>query len=177
MTEKAKRQPPSLKMVLLVLIFVVPMVVSWVMYNYPDYFSFHTVNHGKLMDPMVTDASLVDAAHTWQIVYAPADCKSVEAEKKMFLLHQLRTALGKDADRVSLSLLTENDCTSADVHEFRRLVGNTAAIRAALEDHQVENKIYLVDPQGNVFIYYAENSEPLRILKDLKRVLEVSQIG
>jgi hypothetical protein len=92
-------------------------------------------------------------------------------------LHQVRMALGKDADRVSLSLLTEKECPSPSVHDFRRLVGNTGAIRAGVLDHYVENKIYLADPQGNVFIYYAESSEPMRILKDLKRVLEVSQIG
>ena len=176
MTEKAKAKMPSFKVVLLVSIFIVPMLVSWVMYNYPDYFTLHTVNHGKLMDPLVNDASLMDVAHTWQIVYAPADCKAQAAEEKMFVLHQLRIALGKDADRVSLSLLTEKDCLG-DAHEFRRLAGNTAAIRAALEDHYVEKKIYLVDPQGNVFMYYSEASEPMQILKDLKRVLEVSQIG
>jgi hypothetical protein len=172
------RKLSDLKMLLLILVFVVPMAMSWVMYNYPDYFAMRTLNHGKLMNPMVTDASLVNTAHpTFQIVYAPADCLTEEANNRMFMLHQVRMALGKDADRVSLSLLTEKECPRSSVHDFRRLVGNTAPIRAGVVDHYVEKKIYLVDPQGNVFIYYSESSEPMRILKDLKRVLEVSQIG
>jgi hypothetical protein len=154
------------------------MLLSWFMYQYPDYFNFHTTNHGKLMQPMVHDANLLDAAHpSWQIVYAPQNCMAQSAEHKMFFLHQLRRALGKDADRVSLSLLTEQVCPLTDSHDFRKISLNAAEIRAALEDHQLESKIYLVDPQGNMFMYYSDSVSPMRILKDLKRVLEVSQFG
>lgn len=168
----------NVKILLLLLVFVVPMGVAWVMFEYPDYFKFRTTNRGKLMQPMVHDANFLDANHrSWQIVYAPEDCQTEQAEQQMFFLHQVRLALGKDADRVSLSLLTERACPLTDTHDFRKLLLDTAPIRAALEDHRIESKIFLVDPQGNVFMYYSDNGSAMRILKDLKRVLEVSQIG
>ena len=46
------------------------------------------------------------------------------------------------------------------------------------EDKQLlKSKIYLVDPLGNGFMYYSATVNPLDILKDLKQVLKVSQIG
>ena len=41
----------------------------------------------------------------------------------------------------------------------------------------VSHKIYLIDPIGNLFMYYPDDTNPMNVLKDLKRVLEVSQIG
>ncbi|MES2217834.1 MAG: hypothetical protein V4501_05435 [Pseudomonadota bacterium] len=168
----------NLKILLVLLVFIVPMGVAWVMFEYPDYFKFRTTNYGKLMQPMVHDKNFLDATHRgWQIVYAPEDCQTEEAGQQMFFLHQLRLALGKDADRVSLALLTERACPLTDTHDFRKLLMDTAQVRAAVEDHHIENKIFLVDPQGNVFMYYSDKGSAMRILKDLKRVLEVSQIG
>ena len=45
------------------------------------------------------------------------------------------------------------------------------------KDFVMQHKIYLVDPLGNLFMYYADTTDPMNVLKDLKRVLEVSQIG
>ena len=51
-------------------------------------------------------------------------------------------------------------------------------IQCMKEDKQLlKSKIYLVDPLGNGFMYYSATVNPLDILKDLKQVLKVSQIG
>jgi hypothetical protein len=114
----------------------------------------------------------------WQIIYAPGTCDS-GTEKEMYTLHQVRKALGKNQDRVSLTLLASPDCQQTE-HDFRKLIFSKdqfAQLQQSLNQKQVEDKIYLLDPIGNLFMYYSSASDPMNILKDLQNVLEVSEIG
>jgi hypothetical protein len=85
----------------------------------------------------------------WQIIYLSKN-HAVKHETILHSLMQIKKALGKDSERV--------------------LVGTNILTLP-------EDKIYLVDPLGNVFMYYDESENPMHILKDLKKVLGVSQIG
>lgn len=173
-----------IKLFSLLLLFAVPMVVGWVLFHYHDLFQFKTTNHGMLVHPAVfaKELSFKPSAHnTWQIIYAPAACDE-QAQNKMFTLHQLHTALGKNQQRVSLTWVTNATCKQ-DAHDFRKLILNKqqlAQLKTALsnqKDFTVNDKIYLLDPIGNLFMYYDSSTNPMNILKDIKKVLEVSQIG
>ena len=174
----ARNKVNKIKIYLIMLIFIAPVLVSWFMYAYHDYFHFQTNNHGKLLAPPLHDETLsAGAAKTWQLVYAPANCESHNADSMMFTLHQLRLLLGKDMRRVSLTLLTETDCKLVDTHDFRKLTFTNAQLRAQLHDHQISEKIFLIDPLGNLFMYYDSDTALSNVFKDIKHVLEVSQIG
>jgi hypothetical protein len=167
----------------LLLIFIVPALVSGILYHYHDYFQFNTTNYGTLVRPAVT---VNDLSYTtpdkqkWQIVYAPQTCDAV-AQQKMFVLHQLHTALGKDQDRVDLTLLETTANCDLVTHDFRKVVFNaeqTAHLQTVLPAMSTAaEKIYLVDPLGNLFMVYAGPTDAMHVLKDLKKVLGVSQIG
>lgn len=176
----------NFKLLSLLMIFAIPIVVSWVLYYYRDFFHFKTTNLGTLVRPAVhvNDLAEPEGAHnSWQIVYAPLSCNG-EAEKTMFTLHQLRTALGKNQERVSLTLVTIADC-QLETHDFRKLIFTkkqltqlkNALIKSQPDNFTVGDKIYLIDPIGNLFMYYSSETNPMNILKDIKKVLEVSQIG
>jgi len=139
---------------LLLLIFIFPLAGSVVLYYYHDSFSFNTVNHGTLVVPPHPVHSPLPAMYSrqWQIVFitggpCDTDCKLIAHS-----LQQMIKVLGKDADRVAF----------AQVNHWSSLQAK---------------QIYLIDPQTNLFMYYPSNTNPIHILKDLKRVLEVSQIG
>ena len=184
---RTPRRIPGLRLYILLALFILPVVASWFLYEYKDLFHLDTTNHGRLLDPLVHDPAFLttqanDPAKTptrptWQIVYAPEDCQSKTAQTTMFTLHQLHTALGQNGERVRLALLSEHNCQLADKHGFRSLVLDTAALSAVVPDHRVAAKVFLVDPLGNAFMYYHEQDSAMNILKDLKHVLEVSQIG
>jgi hypothetical protein len=165
----------------LFLVFFIPALLGWLLFHFHNEFQFKTTNHGVLVNPAVhEDALAFDPAKQkfWQIVYAPASCGS-DTEKKMYVLHQLRKALGKNQDRVSLTLLANSDCQQS-AHDFRKLIFSKqqfAELQKSLNQNQVNDKIYLLDPIGNLFMYYSSASDPMDILKDLQNVLEVSQIG
>jgi hypothetical protein len=178
-----KNTPSRFALPALMLIFIVPALMSWLLFRYHDNFQFKTTNLGTLVRPAVVENDLAIATpadQKWQIVYAPRVCDDA-ASKKMFVLHQLHTALGKDQDRVSMTLLLNGNC-EMPAHDFRKLkftpeqiwhlenvLSNTSLATA--------DQIYLLDPLGNLFMYYSGDVNPMHVLKDIKKVLEVSQIG
>jgi hypothetical protein len=160
------------KLVLLLAVFIVPMVMSWILFYFRADLHFKTTNHGTLVSPAQYSQDLAlpaQQAKQWQIVYVPAGCGNV---KQMFLLHQLRLVLGKDAKRVMLTAVLDKQCANVDAHDFRKVVFTDAQY-----SHLQKDKIYLVDPIGNLFMYYSSDTDPMNILKDMQKVLEVSQIG
>ncbi len=80
-------------------------------------------------------------------------------------LQQVQKALGNNRDRIALLWMNSDD---TDAKKLQILPGASSAIN---------NKIYLADPLGNVFMYYSATIDPVNVLQDLKHVLEVSQIG
>jgi hypothetical protein len=40
-----------------------------------------------------------------------------------------------------------------------------------------KNHLYLVDPLGNIFMYYQKDFNPKGLKKDIKKILKVSRIG
>lgn len=167
------------KLFLLVLVFILPMIFSWLLYSFHDFFRFKTLNHGTFINPPLNVEKLLDVdvrQKLWKIVYFPAICDTETSKKMLYTLHQLKTALGKDTKRVSLLLVTNSHCDLKDIYDFQKVQKNPRDLQN-LFSFDEKNKIYLMDPLGNLFMYYPDSVNPMHILKDVKHVLEVSQIG
>jgi hypothetical protein len=164
---------------LLVIIFILPVVISWILYHYHHRFPLKTLNYGTLVKPPVdVKNSLATADKKWQVVFVPDGCCDASCEKTMFTLHQLRRALGKESGRVALTLVIPQTCSFTNIHDFQKM-SLTKGLLSQLQNAsgRAQQKIYLVDPIGNLFMYYPNTVDPMDVLKDLKLVLEVSQIG
>lgn len=136
----------------IVAIFVVPILFSYLFYFYHDFFHFKTTNYGQLIEhPYQVD---LNHEKKWQVVLVtPTVCDSTCA-KQFFYLNQMRKLLGKEVDRVDVLKITTEQSENLAI-----------------------NNIYLIDPLHNVFMFYPNTANVMNILKDLKKVLEVSQIG
>lgn len=144
-----KRHMALLPLYALVLVFLIPMILAFILYLYPAAFPLKTLNQGMLLSPMPT---VENADHHWQVVLVPAgECGRV-CERQEHQLRQMRKLFGENA---------------------RRVVVTRQMTLAALPPGQ----IYLVDPVGNIFMYYPQNVNPMAIFKDMKRLLSVSQTG
>lgn len=133
-----------------ILVFALPMMTAWFLFYFPDFLGGSTVNHGTLMSPVIQTKA--DSAHRWQVIYVPAgQCgkSCVETDQK---LQQMVKLLGHNSRRV----LTRRQPALA---------------------HQPVGRIYLVDPIGNIFMYYASSADPVDVYRDLKHLLNISQIG
>ncbi len=158
------------KLSFIVLIFALPILASWFLYHYHTHFDFKTVNHGVLLHSPI-DVNYLYSQTTknepkkWHII---AMCDSPCAELNDQLT-RVKKALGKDSDRLLVKVKNSHTPPLKKLQDTFIQQGNT--------HFQVSNKIFLVDPLGNLFMYYPNTVDPMHILKDLKRVLEVSQIG
>jgi cytochrome oxidase Cu insertion factor (SCO1/SenC/PrrC family) len=153
----------------LILIFIIPMIVSSLLYRYNHHFHIKTINHGTLLNPAINVRnSFIGFANPgkWRIVYVNAHGCDDQCNKISSDLHQTLKALGKDMNRTTVMLV---DGPNEQIQEILKQKNG--------KNFLASQKIYLVDPQGNLFMYYPETTDPMNILKDLKRVLEVSQIG
>jgi hypothetical protein len=151
-------------LILLLLVFIIPFILSGFLYYYHRHFQFKTTNHGTLINPPI---SMQTTEKKWQIIYISAGVCDKHCTVIQHGLNQVRLALGKNSHRVDV-ILAEPAVQSAFITAFNR-IGQSHFI--------IKNKIYLIDPTGHLFMYYPSDTDLMHILQDLKRVLEVSQIG
>lgn len=158
------RQKTSVKPILLLLIFIVPMIMSWLLFHYHDHFQFKTTNHGILVNPPLNVGNIdfgMDTQKKWKIIFVSANNCDEQCQQIAFQLHQIQKAMGKDHERIIV----------VQWH------GENTPFKDIFQQNFVTNKIFLVDPHNNLFMYYPSTTNPMNILKDIKKVLGVSQIG
>jgi hypothetical protein len=169
----------NIQLIALLVIFIFPVIGGWMLYHYRGHIEFKTINHGTLVHPPVLLRDInITTTKKWQIIYAPKQCCDKQCDTTMYTLHQLRKAFGKDSERIDLAVMMNDSCALQDPHDFAKIIlseWQQAQLKAKF--FQWEDKIYLADPLGNLFMYYPATVDPIHLLTDLKRVLEVSQIG
>lgn len=166
--EKSNRKMRT-KLYIVMIIFALPMLASWLLYQYHGYFRFKTSNHGQLIQPLIqANYFAKDNDKKWRILYVSQINCDEQCKKIDYDLHQIQIALGKDQKRVVILRCDDSQKI------IKQLQDDLAKQESGVV---VQNKIYLIDPLNNVFMYYLDTVNPMNILKDIKKVLEVSQIG
>jgi hypothetical protein len=95
----------------------------------------------------------------------------------------VRTALDRDMDRVQRVLIADADC--CDMQKLREMhpdlitvtTGPAVEPLLALLPAANSQRIYLIDPLGNMMMFYGADAKAKGMLEDLKRLLRLSQIG
>lgn len=192
--------------VLFLLVFFGPMVAAWVVYAKIDRWqAIGTTNRGELVAPArpLTGFALQEATGTplgadylhgkWTLIYI-ADSQCPEAcREAIYYMRQVRLALGADAHRVQRLLVLTDASRVAALQPFLQDYPGMAIATAeqpALErflklfegaagasSGGTAGRVYVVDPLGNLMMSYPPDAAPKGMLKDLQRLLKVSQIG
>ena len=177
-----------------------PMIFATIMYYTGWLNPAGNNNHGELIQPPAPLAEiqlqgasgnpLVDRFGPdkpdaeWMMVVVSEQCAS-ECEELLYLARQVNIALGKNANRVNrsawlgsvpddLSARWSNEYSSME--RLSILEGRTPKWPPGINpEHQP--RILLVDPFGNVIMHYGTEHTGKDILKDLKHLLKLSQIG
>jgi cytochrome oxidase Cu insertion factor (SCO1/SenC/PrrC family) len=130
--------------------------------------------------------SLDDIHGKWTLVYVAGDKCDLYCEASLFKTRQARLALGEDIARVQRLYLVIDRYTlntlPSILSEHPRMV--VAAIDKAVQPTVMEvlgkapeGQVYIIDPLGNVMMRYPPNATSKGMIKDLKHLLRVSQIG
>lgn len=176
--------------------FLVPLVLAIALYARLDVWTPSTyVNHGRLVEPVsplgylslkTVDGDVVDRATIegrWTMVYLADGVCGIACQSQLFKMRQARLMLGRDVPRVqNLYLALDEDALrslSLDYSKF--LSGQVAEESRASQLNAFSTSrgghFYLIDPLGNLVLDYDERSTTKGVVKDLKRLLKVSNIG
>lgn len=135
-------------------------------------------------EPLAKRFSAAQTDPQWLLVVAAGECDS-RCEELLYLARQANIALGKNANRVSRAAVLggiSGDLAARWPTEYRlmeRLVpaaGTTPAWPAGINPEK-EPRIMLIDPFGNVMMHYGPENSGKDMLKDLKHLLKLSQVG
>ncbi|OUV62957.1 MAG: hypothetical protein CBC79_03865 [Gammaproteobacteria bacterium TMED119] len=183
----------------LIAVFVGPLLIAIVMYSMREHLpSLGSVSKGELIHPAqpieaislnsnqqtVFDFADFDGKWTY-IVYQSQRC-DLECEAALFKLRQARLATGRDSNRVQALLAYPNnqqfeiDQSIVDRHQKIK-VGALSELKMSAEVEQAEQLesgyVYLVDPNGNLMMKYNHMATSRGLLKDIKKLLKISNIG
>lgn len=170
-------------LILLAFVFLLPSCFSWFFYSFAKNLHLVTNQHGTLLNPVVPIENLLGEDKLWQIIFVPKHCIASQDNKLFDNLRQMRLLLGAKKNRTILKLVVPLPCLKEKIKDFKTTVmteKEAKKITYLFKKHHMafhRNKIYLMDPLGNVFMSYPSSVAVMDIYKDFKKVLDISQIG
>ncbi len=142
-----------------------------------------TTNQGQFVQPPMTadDVALTDEQGLgfapdevwWLWLVEPGDCEQ-QCQRALSQLRQLHVLLNKDAVRIRRAFLTSAGRLPASARLFEQY---PQLVRLTGSLSRLSRGVYIVDPIGNLVLWYPMIDAGSPVLDDLKRLLKVSQIG
>lgn len=180
------------QLLLLALAFFLPVLVAaWLYFVARDFAPEGRTNHGALLEPIVRLGEAVPGSATaelagsdWLLVYVhEGPCES-SCRDALYRLRQSRLMLGRDMDRV-LRVFLHGPTPPDRVFLEREHPGlaafedrETAALLSGKRPQDLEaGGLYLVDPLGNLVMYFPPDLAPGDMVDDIEHLLDVSRIG
>jgi len=202
---EAQIRKNKITMLILFSMFAAPILAAIYIFNTNPADSYKTKNRGNLIRPAVelknielqyVDSGkpykLVDQEHQWLMVFIGAGECDKDCKRQLVVMRQTRLAQGGEFTRINrlyVMMDTQTDQFMSEVKKFHPglaiVNGSSAQLKHVtkqfLLDDKVDvghsNRIYIVDPIGNLMMYYDLDANATDIAKDLKRLLHVSQMG
>jgi hypothetical protein len=126
----------------------------------------------------------------WTILYLANGACERPCVEQLYNIRQIRLAQGKNIDRLRrLMLWNVNGVSEAQRKELQEHfpgqvivpAGDEKALLQAFvldeQDPLTADRIYLVDPLGNLMMKYEPGKEPRGMIKDLEKLLKYSGLG
>lgn len=187
MTEPGQRRS-RLQLLLIALVFLGPLAVAaWMYYYGGDLAPSGRTNHGVLLQPIVNTGAPFNREFSppaWVLLYRnPGDCDDA-CRNALYTYRQIRLMLGKEMDRVERVFLHGRSLPDT-VFLAEEHPGLITIIDSEL-DALLTNKrpadlpaggYYLIDPLGNVVMYFRPDLDPADMVDDIKHLLRLSRIG
>ena len=168
------------KVLLIGLVCTAPVVLGWLAY----YFHWDTGsagNYGELIAPRTISSPAIQAHKgKWILVVFDRAACDAACEKKLYVVRQVRRAQGKEMERIArLWLMTDEANPRSELVmaiDGTQLARSDPATEAQFPGDRRE-RIYLVDPIGNLMMSWPAEPDPARMIKDLQRLLRYSRFG
>ena len=193
MTESPQKQRTSgwLQIVLIALLFGVPLVLAAWLYYGGSFRPAGRTNHGALLEPVqnleeeipTSPAIQLSDGH-WLLVYANDRECGAECRDALYTLRQSRLMLGNDAQRLTRVFLhgelAPDTVFIEEQHPGLQVVEDpefTDLLRTSRPRQLPAGGFFLVDPLGNLVMYFPPDIDPGDMVDDIEHLLDLSRIG
>ncbi len=186
---------------LILFVFACPLIIAFYLAKHPGKLSQTTTNKGELIIPMipVEDIALTnmrgesktikdytgdDLRHKWLLIFSTPNSCNEHCIKNAFSLNQIHAALGKKSPHF-IPIYVNNESSPSLAKRLQQQFPRVTFVRLTTEhwqtlQHRIPTKyqttqdgaIYLIDPRGNMMMYYTGNSDGNDILSDVGRLLK-----
>lgn len=172
---------------LIVLSFVGPLLLATIMYKYSDLMPIAPPkSSGNLINPVITITKSEDFNNilknkkwTFMYIYDNESCDLI-CEATLYMMQQVRESLGREKQRVSNLLIVKKDFNGSDNKEILEKYNKIKFLEIIEKDFFKKikkNHLYIIDPLGNIFMYYDKDFDAKGLKKDIKKILKISRIG
>ena len=178
-------------LILLLVLLCAPVIASYLLYFWEVRPA--SINYGELLKvkPMVgTGLNQLDNTifrirqlrGKWVLLTVDSGKCDEQCQKKLYYMRQVRLVQNKEMNRVErVWLIDDGEAPDPKIlNEYKNswFIGAKdseilGSIPAELSQH---DHIYLIDPMGNLMMRFPKNPDPAKMVKDLKRLLQVSQM-
>jgi len=180
------------QLLLIAAVFLGPLALAtWLYFAGQDVTPAGRTNNGALLQPITNlkDAVPESPLHAhndgyWVLLYANEAACDNACGQSLYTLRQSRLMLGKEMDRLVRVFLRGDTApdTVLLAEEQKGLVTLQDSNLRSLLDNKKPTDLetggyYLVDPLGNLVLYFRPDIDPSAMVEDIKHLLELSRIG
>jgi len=191
---------------ILITAFFAPLLLAFLLYYGGSWFGagawrpVGSTNHGDLIDPArpLPSFDLITTSGTpfnletlhgkWNVLYVGDGGCDARCREALVLMRQTRLALNDDMSRIQRIFLATGSCCDQPYLDTDHSglvvvpVDNSTGrelLSVFPEDSagNRQDRIYIVDPLGNLMMSYGPQSPHKGLLEDLKKLLKLSHIG
>lgn len=180
------------KLLLVAAVFIGPLLLAAIMYlgGYAGSRGSGT-NHGVLLEPIshlpdvVSEPDVAGIAEGgWLLVYLNAGTCDEVCRDALYRLRQSRLMLANEMNRVTRLFLHGEQAPDtvflSEQHEGLKTYQDNGLGELMISKRPAQiagGGFYLIDPLGNLVMYFPPELSPRDMVEDLKHLLELSRIG
>ena len=201
----ANRRKTRFTLLLMVVLFALPNIAAIYFYLNRDSIdlSRFATNYGTIISPVRQPGDMLlktldgnefllsNMKGKWIMVTIGSSRCTQDCQDNIYKMRQIRKATGEFYKRIQrLFFLTD----TSNIENFKTLMQDYQGMEVVLpgrseqayrdylttfsvNGEEIKDGIYFIDPLGNYMMAYQKQAEAKKILKDLIRLLKVSQIG
>jgi len=189
---KQKGPAGRFQLFLISLAFFGPLILAtWLYFNGGGFRPEGRTNHGELLEPMVNIGEALPGASIhdhndghWLLVHSNGGPCDEACEYALFTLRQSRLMLGQEMDRLLRVFLHGESLPDtvflADQHAGLITLrdGNFSGLLEKQRPAELmAGGYFLIDPLGNLVMYFKPDIDPSEMVEDIERLLKLSRIG
>lgn len=192
MNQEPGQRKSRLLLLLVALVFLGPLIIAAWLYNQGDSLApSGRTNHGELLEPIVNVSDHLSALAVagqyggpWLLVYANTASCDDPCRDALYTYRQARLMLGKEMDRVRRVFLRGDTLpdTVFLTEEHPGLITIEDSSLSGLLNNKRPAELpaggyFLIDPHGNLVMYFRPDLDPAKMVDDIKHLLRLSRIG